>query len=233
MHRLLNVKALAALTLLAGWLTFGPDTARAAFQIQIDGNNVGGTFSGTDPSNPNVFISSISGTSNSPGSPTTSQIMTTTVNIQSTANGQTVTINVGDLGFTQPLTGTLSSLVSGTVNVASATPGATMSVTSRAVNGNVQFPTSGGTTTPTQTFSLNAAGAFGPNTQSTAVSLTSPYSLGQNYTFLLNNATHVSFTVTTTITAQAPPPVVPEPATLVGAFMGLASLGLVKLRRRK
>jgi P2-related tail formation protein len=232
MQRLLNVKALAALTLLAGWLTFGPDTARAAFQIQIDGNNVGGTFSGFDPSNPNVFISSISGTSNSPGSPTTSQIMTTTVNIQSSANGQTVTINVGDLGFTQPLTGTLSSLVSGTVNVASATPGASMSVTSRAVNGNVQFPTSGGTTTPTQTFSFNTAGAFGPNTQSTAVSLTSPYSLGQNYTFLLNNATHVSFTVTTTITAPVNN-VVPEPATLVGAFMGLASLGLVKLRRRK
>jgi PEP-CTERM motif len=232
MHRLLNVKALAALTLLAGWLTFGPNTARAAFQIQINGTNVGSSFSGTAPGNSNVFISSISGTSNSPGTPTTSQIMTTTVNLQSSANGQTVTINVGDLGFTQPLTGTMTSLASGTVNVASTTPGATMSVTSRAVNGNTQFPISGGTTTPTQTFSLNTAGAFGPNTTSAAVSLTSPYSLGQNYTFTLNNATHISFTVTTTITASVPNPV-PEPATLVGAFMGLASLGLVKLRRRK
>jgi hypothetical protein len=180
-------------------------------------------------------------TSNSPGSPGNAQISTNTIsanNVGGTTTTLALTINASDLGFTTPTgNGTLSSTLSGNYG-----PGVTVTsgtFQSWANLSNTQFATSGisggpqlWSAPPIATGTVNITGAGTLNIAANGV--TSPFALTNLFSFSVTLApgAQLSLSGTTNLFAQAPP-VIPEPATITGGLVGLVSLGLYRLRRRK
>jgi hypothetical protein len=226
--------------------------ARATIQAQISINggaavtlNSGGST--MDPSG--TVTIQFQGSTNSPGSSNPpppnagiSQTTVTAINNGAATVTLNLTVNASDLGFLVPTgNGTLSSSLSGTYKGgASVADGATFQ--SWANLSNTQFQTSGITGGPQSwsapsipagsTSGINIPGSSTVNT--TANGVTAPFALTNLFTFSLTIASGGSINLTgTTGLVATQPTVIPEPATITGGLLGLASLGLYRLRRRK
>jgi hypothetical protein len=211
-------------------------------QISLNGGAAVTLSTGQSTSTGAVTVQFL-GSSNSPGSPGNAGISQTNISaINSGASTQTVsvTVNASDIGFTQPVgNGTLSSSLSGTYQVGASVANGTFQ--SWANLSNTQFATSGITggqqawTAPSIASGTSPITIPGTNPlTSVANGVTSPFALTNLFTFTITLAGGASLQLTgTTNVLATPPTVIPEPATITGGLLGLVSLGLFRLRRRK
>jgi len=164
--------------------------------------------------------------SNSPGSPTFSQMFSSTTTITNNDTvARTFRIEVGSTGFTQ-LTGqtTMFSHIGTTVGI---TGGGTMTYQAYANNDNGQFSTTG-STPGVQNPNISTANSSDSNDASTTANMGSLYSLTQVFIITLQPGGSINFSTNLNLTAAA----VPEPATMLGALVGFGSIGFYRLRRR-
>ena len=174
------------------------------------------------------FVTTIStGTSNSPGVSGLSQLQISSLDIRnSNAGTGTLTVTLGDTGFTSP-TGPLLQLESGIGGTLSL-PAAGDSVTfqSYANPSNTSLGTSGATFGPQSYVSLGGSpvDAFSRDNV-VGFSAAAPYSLTNVTTVVLSPSSQVNFSGTTSVTA-----LVPEPASIGLLGLGLTALGA---RRRR
>jgi len=176
------------------------------------------------PSTP-LNISTLSGFTNAPGTPSLSELTSATVAItNSTSATHTVVINVMSDTYTAPTApATLLSHIGGTVAVGSANDALSFK---SCVGGNNLTGCSGATfSSGTGAPSITGTGSFQSDQTGTVASLSSPYSIDEMITLTLGAGASVNFSASSTLTS------VPEPASVF--LLGGVLLGLAKVIRRK
>jgi hypothetical protein len=225
-------------------ISIGVADARADLMTQISTNG-GVTFTQFGPSMTGIVMGNVSpapgvnvsvtGTSNTPGAPTFSQVSQTNISVNNPTNmavSLNLVISVSSINFSAPSGQImLSSTLSGTYG-----PGVTGSGTFQSfIDLTNNFFAVAGLTGGPQPFSMTLLGGgtaqiIGAGTLNSSEDISStPYSLTNTFTFTLNLAPGAQFQVTGT-TSVTP---VPEPATIVGAGIALASIGAFRFRKRR
>jgi hypothetical protein len=185
--------------------------------------NAGGSFNANG-----ITITTLSATSNSPGTSSLSFVTSATVNMSNTDTiAHTITIDVSAPNFmspTAPPPVALFSHIGGTVFVGSSSNAISFS---SCVNGTPGCPGSAtaGPGTPDITTATLGGGSFSDDKFAAIASLTAPYSLAETITITLGAGARVNFSASTTLVP------VPEPASVM--FLGTTLLGVTTLLRKK
>ncbi len=234
-------KCIWSFGVLAVTLIFAPAQANAALRIRL--TETGGPAATEIATNSTPFAQSINfptlvfgdffftsfgASSNSPGFAAVALATSATVTVTNTGlTSHKLMIEISSNGFTQPVgTTTITSNI-GTTKFSQGSgsaAGNTVTFQSYFNNDNGDYSTTG-TTTGLQTPSL--LGGSSNDSQTGTTTLTSPYSLVQVFIIELNSGASFNFSTSSIVN-----PSVPEPATIVGAFVGLPILGMW-LRRQK
>ena len=213
--------------------------AGTIIQYSTDGTNWtticfdGSTCSGSASALGGQLTITIAGiTSNSPGTPASSDIFTSTTQIDYTGTGVAdIILRYASDGFTEPTQGLLESSISGTGTINTASTN-TAAFTSCAVNVNIGTgppPASdvacpGGITAPTLSPAVNVA-SFSATSTTLVAAIGTPYMLAQNLDVHIAGGSTLNFAGSTDLVAA------PEPASIV--LMGTGFLGLVGFVRRR
>jgi hypothetical protein len=241
--RKLLIGMAVALTAVLG--TASPARADLELQITVDGGPTQ-TFTsasgGTATTGGTIHFTGVdiqaNTSSNSPGSPLSAFLVGSTLQVTMTDNAaHTISVSVGDTGFTQPLGGNFTSQLGGTINsLGNLFAGSTLTFQSYIDPNNGQNTAGSitpGAQTTFKTGGPGASGSFALNDASTGASgLTVPpgYSITSNYTLNVaagSNNSQLNLTTSASLTA------VPAPAGLLLLGAAAPVLGLGYLRHRK
>lgn len=238
----MKTRFIRSLPILAGmaWISFlsTPSPARADLEIQLSLDNVTFTPVGTSPSGGlatfnatfDGFAISASGTSNSPGTSTFSEVVGSTLQVtNNNAGTANIFIRIGDTGFMAPTTPpniTMDSHIGGSVSNLGNAAANLLTFQSYADTGNGQDSATG-ISPGAQTPPVNLlGGSYSNDAVTTITSLTAPFSMTQTYALTLGAGAQIGWQANTTLSA------VPEPAPIALALTGLPVLGLLWARRR-
>lgn len=218
-----------------------PAVAHAGTIIQYSTDGVNWTTICTDGSTCSGSASTLSGqltitiagvTSNSPGTPASSDVFTAATQIDYTGAGVAeIMLRYASDGFTAPTQGLLESSISGTGTNNSA-PTNTVAFTSCAVNANIgtapppasDIACPSGITAPTLSPAVNVA-SFNATSTTQVTTIGTPYMLAQNLDVHIAGGSTLNFAGSTDLVSA------PEPASIV--LMGTGLFGLVGFVRRR
>lgn len=176
-----------------------------------------------------VVIGSTSGGSNSPGTPGIADVVSSNLSLTNNgASSATVILTIGDINFTAPTTPptlTLLSHVGGTVLTGAAAN--TLSFVSTVDQTNTQNNTPGTYNAPALTPGIVSIGSFSATDSTSVSSLSSPFSMTEQYVITLGAGSTINFSGSTDLQS------VPEPGSLTLFGTALVALGLFFGLRRK
>ena len=224
---------LLAATALLGFTV--PYAANAGLLAQYDAGSGFTTICSGGPSCGTSFVASnglaftlFGATSNSPGDALNAKVLQATVQLNNpTASAQSITLVVGDTGFTSPTAPPATSLINsiaGTVTTGGA--GNVFNAIGCIDQADGQNVCPGTINTPLVVANITTPGS-GNNSSTAAVNtLNSPYSMSERLFITLDPGANINFSASSDVTAAS------EPASLALMGVGLVGLGWIVSRRR-
>jgi hypothetical protein len=171
----------------------------------------------------------VGATSNSPGTPTSADLLTATVQMTNpTSSAESITLLSGDIGFSKPLAPPpveFLNSISGTVVSGGAANAFTSQACLSEADGQNVCP--GDFITPLITAAIQNPGAGANSNFTILTSLTGPYSMTEELMITLAPGANINFTASSDVS----PASVSEPSTL--ALLGSAIGGLLLILRRR
>jgi hypothetical protein len=201
-------------------------SAPATIVINVAGANPNGTFTGTFNG---VNITVLGAASNSPGGANAQLFSSVTQINNPTAAAVSFQLLVGSTDFTSPTgAATLNSQIG--VSSGSTAVGNSLQFQSYVNADNSQFGLGAFTSGP-QNLIVNVPNNSDNSEVQSLGNTAGTFSIVQRYAITVGAGASYNFSSNTNV-FTTPSTVIPEPATAISAIVGLASMGLIRLRRR-
>lgn len=226
--------------LLAGVALAGfsvPFAANAGLLAQYDAGSGFTTICSGGPSCGTSFVASnglaftlFGATSNSPGTPLNAKVLQATVQLNNpTATAQSITLLVGDTGFTSPTAPPATSLINsiaGTVTTGGA--GNVFDAIGCIDQANGQNVCPGTINTPLVVADITAPGSGNNSSTASVATLSAPFSMSERLFITLDPGANINFSASSDVAGVA----ASEPMGLALMGVSLLGLGLVRATRR-